>query len=505
MLRCKCPLLPLRRGVLGGVPGGSPGPGRPPGRPLRTTAPLSFDIFRELGPSLRRLGETLKGQLPHLGGGGGGLDPPRDLPDPRPPEEVDVVVVGGGVVGWSVAYWLKVLEGWQHGMRVLVVERDPTYSRASTVLSVGGIRQQFSLLENIRMSRFSASFLRDINEHLGVPNEPPVDIQFQPSGYLFLAASQDAAALEDTVRLQREEGVQVALLSPTQLKAKFPWIDTEDVAVASYGLEDEGWFDPWTLLSAFRRKATYLGVQSCSGEVRGFVISNENRVPLVTATPTARIKYVHIHMPDSLEYQPVSCAIVVNAAGAWAAELLEMAGLPRELRGSPLPIKPRKRYVYTWHCPNGPGFSCPFLIDTSGAYFRRDGIAGNYLGGMSPPEEEEPDPSDLSVDHDFFQEQIWPRLARRVPAFTSLRVQGSWAGYYDYNTFDHNGVLGPHPNLENLYLAAGFSGHGLQHAPATGRAVAELVLKGGYETLDLQRLGCGRLLRGEPLREHGVV
>ncbi|XP_074417151.1 FAD-dependent oxidoreductase domain-containing protein 1 isoform X1 [Larus michahellis] len=484
----------------GGVPGGSPG------RPFRTAAPLCSDIFRELGQSLERLGQTLKAQVPALGGMEGGWTPPGTPPGPRPPEEADVVVVGGGVVGWSVAYWLKALEGRRrHGMRVLVVERDPTYSQASTVLSVGGIRQQFSLPENIQMSRYSASFLRDINEHLGVPSEPPIDIQFQPSGYLFLAPPQGAATLEATVQLQREEGAQVALLSPTQLKAKFPWIDTEEVALASYGLEDEGWFDPWTLLNAFRRKAISLGVQSCSGEVRGFITSASDTMPPQGPTPlTARIKYVHIHVPDSLEYQPVACAIVVNAAGAWAGQLLERAGLPGGLC-PPLPIQPRKRYVYSWHCPDGPGFSCPFLIDTTGAYFRRDGIAGNYLGGMSPPEEEEPDPGDLSVDHDYFQEQIWPKLARRVPAFSSLRLRSSWAGYYDHNAFDRNGVLGPHPNLENLFLAAGFSGHGLQHAPAAGRAVAELVVKGRYESLDLRRLGCRRLVEGEPLEEDGVV
>ncbi|XP_029878120.1 FAD-dependent oxidoreductase domain-containing protein 1 isoform X2 [Aquila chrysaetos chrysaetos] len=468
MLRWGRALRPPKRG---GTPGGSPAPGGAPDRPLRTAAPLSSDIFRELRPGLSRLGQILKDQLPVSGGGWGGWTPPGTPPGPRPPEEADVVVVGGGVVGWSVAYWLKALEGRRHGMRVLVVERDPTYSRASTVLSVGGIRQQFSLLENIRMSRFSASFLRNINEHLGVPNEPPIDIQFQPSGYLFLAPPQSAARLEATVQLQREEGVQVALLSPTQLKAKFPWIDTEDVAVASYG----------------------------------FVTSAEDTMPPWAPAPmTARIKYVHIHMPDSLEYQPVACAIVVNAAGAWAGELLEAAGLPGGLAQPPLPIQPRKRYVFSWHCPDGPGFSCPLLVDTTGAYFRRDGIAGNYLGGMSPPEEEEPDPGDLSVDHDFFQERVWPRLARRVPAFASLRPRGSWAGYYDHNAFDRNGVLGPHPKLENLFLAAGFSGHGLQHAPAAGRAVAELVVKGRYESLDLRRLGW-RFAEGEPLEEDGVV
>ncbi|NXC86093.1 FXRD1 protein, partial [Cercotrichas coryphoeus] len=514
----------------GGTPGGTPEPGGiragVPCRPLRTAAPLSSDFFRELGQTLERMAQTLRDQLPASGRGERGWVPPGTHPDPRPPEEADVVVVGGGVVGWSVAYWLKVLEGRRrrHGMRVLVVERDPMYSRASTVLSAGGIRQQFSLRENIQMSRFSASFLRDINvcavvwagviwaiqphslwspvssqEYLGVPNEPPINIQFQPSGYLFLASPQNAAALEATVQFQRDEGAQVTLLSPTQLKEKFPWINTEGVAVASYGLEDEGWFDPWTLLNAFRRKATSLGVQSCSGEVRA-----PPECPWPPGTPDLSVPS-QVHMPDSLEYQPVACAIVVNAAGAWAGKLLEAEGLPRGLCRPLLPIQPRKRYVFTWHCPNGPGLSCPFLVDTSGAYFRRDGSAGNYLGGMSPPKEEEPDPSDLSVDHDYFQEQVWPRLARRVPAFESLRVRGSWAGYYDYNTFDQNGVLGPHPRLENLFSAAGFSGHGLQHAPAAGRAVAELVIKGRYETLDLQRLGWDRLVDGEPLQEHSVI
>ncbi|NXM06277.1 FXRD1 protein, partial [Tyrannus savana] len=442
-------------------------------------------VSAELGQTLGRLGQTLRDQVPAAGSAWGGWLPPGIHPDPRPPDEADVVVVGGGVVGWSVAYWLKVLEGRfrRHGMKVLVVERDPTYSRASTVLSAGGIRQQFSLPENIQMSRFSASFLRDINEYLGVPNEPPIDIQFQPSGYLFLASLEDAAELEATVQLQRGGG--------------HPTVPPPPLPMSPPGLEDEGWFDPWTLLNAFRRKATSLGVHNCCGEVRGEEWGGWAQGVCSHCS--------QIYMPDSLEYQPVACSIVVNAAGAWAGKLLEAEGLPRDLCQPPLPIQPRKRYVFTWHCPDGPGLSCPFLVDTSGTYFRRDGIAGNYLGGMSPPEEEEPDPSELSVDHDYFQEQVWPRLARRVPSFESLRVRGAWAGYYDYNTFDHNGVLGAHPRLENLLVAAGFSGHGLQHSPAAGRALAELVVRGRFESLDLRRLGWARLEQGEPLRERGVV
>ncbi|NXO02532.1 FXRD1 protein, partial [Rhinopomastus cyanomelas] len=489
-----------------GPPGVSPGSGGAPagasGRPFRTAAPFGNDFFRQLGLGLERMVQTLKEQLPASPGGWGSWTPPGGPPGPRPPEEADVVVVGGGIVGWSVAFWLKALEKRRHGMKVLVVERDPTYSRSSMALSVGGIQQQFSLPEKIHMSRYSASFLRNIN----VATEPPIDIEFQPSGYLFLAAPEGAARLEATVQLQRNEGVRVALLSPTQLKEKFPWMETKDVALASYGLEDEGWFNPWALLNAFRRKAMSLGVHSCTGEVQSFVTTAEEITPLHGPPRlSACIKCVHVRMPDSREYQPVTCAVVVNAAGAWAGELLEAAGVPEQMCQPPLPIQPRKRFVFSWHCPDGPGFSCPFLIDTTGAYFRRDGIAGNYLGGMSPPEEEELDSSDLSVDPKFFQEQLQPLLAGRVPAFQLLQPLRAWAGYCDYNSFDQNPVVGLHPRLDNLYVVAGFNGHGLQHAPAAGKAVAELMVKGQYETVDLHRLSWRRLVEGEALEEAGVV
>ncbi|XP_064380423.1 FAD-dependent oxidoreductase domain-containing protein 1 isoform X2 [Dromaius novaehollandiae] len=349
------------------------------------------------------------------------------------------------------------------------------------------------------MSRFSASFLRSINEHLGVPDEPPIDLQFNPSGYLFLASERGAATLEHNVRVQREEGVQVALLSPAQLQEKFPWVNVDGVALASYGLEGEGWFDPWALLGAFRRKATSLGVYSCVGEVKSFVMSSENEVTAQgQSEPVSRIKYVNVHAPDSREYQPVACAIVVNAAGAWAGQLARLAG-------AELPVEPRKRFVFVWHCPEGPGLECPLLVDTSGAYFRRDGIAGNYLGSISPAEEDEPDTGDLEVDHSFFEEQVWPKLAHRVPAFASLKVRSAWAGYYDYNTFDRNGLLGQQPGVGNLLVAAGFSGHGLQQAPAAGRALAELLLAGRFRSLDLRRLACARLPARQPAPESSIV
>ncbi|XP_019364543.1 PREDICTED: FAD-dependent oxidoreductase domain-containing protein 1 isoform X1 [Gavialis gangeticus] len=477
-----------------------------PGRRLRSGPARRWDLSGDLKKTVANFQNQLKENVTSLF-----KNPFFD--EKRPPMQAEVVIVGGGVMGWSVAYWLKALEPRKNTLRVLVVERDTTYSRASTVLSVGGIRQQFSLPENVQMSRYSAYFLRTINvcqEHLGVADEPAIDIQFNPSGYLFLATEERAAMLEENVSIQRAEGAEVILLSPTQLKKRFPWLNTDGVALASYGLKDEGWFDPWSLLTAFRRKAISMGVHHCCGEVTSFTTAFCD-----TVTPTgeelmlSRIKYARIQMPDSLEYCQVACAVVVNAAGAWSRKLTEIAeaetSVSKIKQIFKLPVEPKKRYVYVWHSPDGPGLNCPMLIDTTGAYFRREGLGGNYVGGMSPTEDEEPDIQDLEVDHRFFQEKVWPKLAHRVPAFESLKVKGSWAGYYDYNTFDQNAVLGLHPTVLNMVFVTGFSGHGLQQSPAAGRAVAELILNKKFKTINLSRFSANRFLSGEPVLERNIV
>ncbi|KAF6081185.1 FAD dependent oxidoreductase domain containing 1 [Phyllostomus discolor] len=389
-----------------------------------------------------------------------------------PPEQSDVVIVGGGVLGLSVAYWLKRLEKQRGAIRVLVVERDHT-------------------------------------DYLAVVDDPPLDLQFNPSGYLLLASEEGAAILESNVKVQRQEGAKVCLMSPEQLRNKFPWINTEGVALGSYGLEGEGWFDPWCLLQGLRRKVQAMGVHFCHGEVTRFV-SSSNRMETTSGEEITlkRIHEVHVKMDHSVEYQPVECAIVINAAGAWSGRVAELAGIgkgpPGTLQGTKLPVEPRKRYVYVWHCPQGPGLESPLVADTSGVYFRRDGLGNNYLGGCSPTEEEEPDPENLEVDHDFFQNKVWPRLAWRIPAFESLKVRSAWAGYYDYNTFDQNGVVGPHPLVANMYFATGFSGHGLQQAPAVGRAVAEMVLEGRFQTINLNAFLFSRFFLGEKVQEHNI-
>uniref|UniRef100_A0A8C8SQA3 FAD-dependent oxidoreductase domain-containing protein 1 n=1 Tax=Pelusios castaneus TaxID=367368 RepID=A0A8C8SQA3_9SAUR len=474
-----------------------------PGRRLHISHPQRRDLFSDLDKELAKFQKKLKESLPASDWN------PMGITKGLPPEHADVVIVGGGVMGWSVAYWLKALETQRNALRVIVVERDPTYSQASTVLSVGGIRQQFSLPENIQMSLYSAYFLRTINEHLGILNQPPIDIHFNHSGYLFLASEDRAAMLEENVHIQRDHGASVSLLSPAQLKKKYPWMNTDGVAVASYGLENEGWFDPWSLLNAFRNKAMAMGVCQYFGEVKSFSVASKTMCTEKGDVNFSRISSLQVQMPNSLESQPVVCALVVNAAGPWSGELAKRAGLGMGSQGTLesvfLPVEPRKRYVYVWHCPDGPGLECPMLIDTTGAYFRRDGLGGNYLGGCSPAEDEEPHIQDLEVDHDFFQEKVWPKLAHRVPVFESLKVKSAWAGYYDYNTFDQNAVLGQTPLLENMYFITGFSGHGLQQSPAAGKAVAELILNGRFMSIDLNNFSFNRLLFHEQVLESNIV
>lgn len=202
---------------------------------------------------------------------------------------------------------------------------------------------------------------------------------------------------------------------------------------------------------------------------------------------------------------------LVNAAGAFAARIVRMGGEHMH----DLPVRARKRSMFSVTC--GPGRApqpahdaTPLVVDPSGAWFRPDGAAGRFLCGMSPPVDRgDPDCSSPAalrdVDHALFDELIWPALYGRCEAFAALRPASAWAGFYEYNTLDANAVIGRHPQLSNLILCNGFSGHGLQQAPGAGRAVAELLTTGGYTSIDVSCFGFERVQRGEPLYEQNIV
>lgn len=392
-------------------------------------------------------------------------------------EHADVVIVGGAIVGSSVATFLRRREDW-HG-RVVVVERDLTYRTASTTLSAASIRLQFSTDLNIEISRFGIGLIKHLDEWLGVPDEPTPGIDFVEGGYLFLASPAGRGILEQNHAIQRAHDVPVALLGPDELRARFPWMATDDLAGGSLGLSDEGWFDAYALLQVFRRKARSLGVEYVAGEVVGIDRTGDRVTGVRLADGTA-----------------IAADWVVNAAGPRAASVAAMVDVD-------LPVHPRKRYVYHFDC-RTPVAGAPLTIDTTGVYFRPEGHT--FICGYSPRAgEPDPDTLDLELDRRPFEEIVWPSLAHRVPAFEALRLLDAWAGHYEVNSLDHNAVIGPHPEIANFLFGNGFSGHGLQQAPAVGRGLAEWIATGRYETLDLSPLGYARIPRNEPVRELNVV
>ncbi|KAJ8916257.1 hypothetical protein NQ315_016397 [Exocentrus adspersus] len=418
------------------------------------------------------------------------------------PHYVDIVIIGGGAIGSSIAYWLKKKTNFD-ALRIVVIEKDPTYRKCSTTLSVGGLRQQFSLPENIQMSLYGAEFLRTIKKHFGKEAE----VNFTPHGYLVLASEAGAEQLIDNSKLQNELGAMNRILNKDQLKERFPWMNVSDVDVGCLGLEKEGWFDPWSLLGLLRRGASDLGTQYVHGEVVEFLFTEMNDVIMdgVEGCYEGTNNLV-VKLPDG-QRKNIQFAACILAAGSESGEVAQLAriGTGRGMLSVPLPVEKRKRYVYSFQCQGEPpGINTPMTIDHTGMYFRRDGLGGGFICGMSPEAHEEPSCDNLDVDYKFFDDRIWPILAKRVPAFEAVKASRGWSGYYDYNTYDENGIIGPHPYYQNMYIATGFSGHGIQQAPAVGRAISELILDGRFQTIDLTRLGFDRLIVDKPMYEIGI-
>ncbi|RLN93781.1 hypothetical protein DYB28_006760 [Aphanomyces astaci] len=386
----------------------------------------------------------------------------------------DVLIVGGGVMGSSAAYHLAKKAP---NLKITVLERSFAYKRASAVLSAGGIRMQFSERPNIEMSQYGIHFLKNAGELLHVPGHDAVDVQFTEGGSV---------------------NAKVALMTPAELTCRFPWLDTTGIARGSLGLQDEGWFDPWSYLTGLKRANLHLGVEY----VEGTVVA-----PMAKTKGHDHIIIDHVTVATSqgqlVQFAP---GHVVNAAGAWAHDVAVLAGV------SDLPVRARKRTVFVFHCPEAATWTgtmaSPLVIDPSGVYFRREGAAGQFICGVSPAaaDDHDCDGEDLlQPDHALFDDVIWPTLAARVPAFNKLKVVNAWAGFYDFNTFDHNAIVGRHPDVANLLCINGFSGHGLQQSPAAGRAIAELIVDGDFTSLDLTCFGFDRIRNDKPYFEQNIV
>jgi len=384
-------------------------------------------------------------------------------------DTADVVIVGGGIVGASIAYHLA-----QAGStNVLVLEREPHLGRGSTGKSMGGVRAQFSTEINIRLSLYALDFFARFEEATGCPSG------YRPQGYLFVATSEKHLDyLRANYQLQVACGVKtVELLSPAEVLRRMPHLRADDILGGSFSSTD-GFVDPYSVMTGFMQRATDKGVRLWKGaEVTAILRDSQGTAGVETTRG------------------PVTTRTVVNAAGPWAAQVAALAGVM-------LPVQPLRRMLV----PSEPfpliPREAPMTIDmATGFHFRPEGL-GVLLAWNDP--EETPG---FKVNFDpAFVEKILLRAVDRIPCFEALEVnpKRAWAGLYEM-TPDHYPILGPVPQVPGLFLANGFSGHGVMHSPATGKVLADLILHGHSDLIDARALDLARFAEGRLIHETAVL
>lgn len=384
----------------------------------------------------------------------------------------DVIIIGGGIMGSATAFYLMAADP---TLEVAVVERDPTYARASTTLSVGNVRTQFSLKENIQISLYTLQVLSRFEEDMAVNGQQP-KIYFRQEGNLFMVDTAGEAAALQALKIQKELGCDVKWWSPETIRRNYPLYEPEKFSGGTFGPRD-GYIDPYALLMGYRAKARSLGATYVQDEV----IRIEKARKRVTGTELASKGLLN-------------AACVVNCAGAWAADIAGTAGVK-------LPVMPIKRQIFALDTAVKPGSPLPLTVLPSGLYFRSE-TGGLILLGKSLPED--PIGFNFTWDDKRFLERLWPELTEFVPPFDRLKLMRGWAGLYAVNTLDGNAIIGQWPELKGLYLATGFSGHGLQQGPAAGRYLSELILEKPL-SLDLSIFSPQRILDNRALSENGLV
>jgi FAD-dependent oxidoreductase domain-containing protein 1 len=384
----------------------------------------------------------------------------------------DVIIVGGGIMGCCTAYYL--VSG-DNTLNIAVIEPDPTYAQASTTLSMANVRIQFSLKENIQISQYAGEIFETFADDMAVEGIKP-GIDYKREGNLFLIDNQDREAALEALALQKNLGCRVEWWSIETIKQHFPLYEPIGLAGGTFGPND-GHLDPYSLLMGYKNKARALGVTFIIDKVLE-ITRNSLGVSGVMLAGNKRL----------------GAKIVINCAGARAAQVALTAGVK-------LPIIPRKRQVFVLDAAVKPEKPLPLTILPSGLYFRTD-TGGQILLGKSM--EEDPAEFEFTWHQERFIDLLWPELVTLVPGFDRLKLVRGWAGLYAENTFDGNAILGEWPECRGFYLANGFSGHGLQQAPAVGRYLSELILQ-RKPTLDLSIFTPQRIFTNTPISETGLV
>jgi len=381
----------------------------------------------------------------------------------------EVVIIGGGIVGSSIAYHLTA-----SGCKgVLVIERETAQGKGSTGKSMGGVRAQFSTPISIQMSLYSIPFYASFDERLGYPAD------YRPQGYLFCATSQKHLAyLRANYQKQVALGLKnVRLIPAEEIRSMFPQLRADDIVGGSFCSTD-GFVDPYSAMVGFMSwAADHDATLWKNTHVTGIQLDAKR----VTTVETTR--------------GSVSTRKVVNAAGPWAAEVAEMAGVE-------LPVEPLRRMLVPTEPFDQFPHSAPMIIDMSnGFHFRPEALG--FLLAWNDPEETPGYKTDFEPS---FIEKILIRAADRVPIFENLAVnpKRAWAGLYEM-TPDHHPILGEAPDVPGFFLANGFSGHGVMHAPATGKILSDLILTGKTDLVDVSLLGLARFAEGRMIEETAVL
>lgn len=392
----------------------------------------------------------------------------------------DVVIIGGGIMGAAAAWFLSDNTAFKGS--VLVVERDPSYQFAGTGRTNSCIRQQFSSALNVQISQFGARFVQNLGAFMGNDARVP-KLPIQNFGYMYLANTAGFAdVLRSAAQVQRAAGAATQILTAAEIAQHYPFYQTDDLILGSINTVDEGYFDGITMFDWLRRSARERGVHFVQNEIVGFV-KNANGASITD-----------VILADG---QKVGCGHVVNASGTRGAQMAALAGIS-------IPIEPRKRYTWVFTAQQKLPRALPLTIDPSGVHVRQD-TQSTFMAGAHSDVDPAVAFDDFDMDHTLWQDHVWPAIAARIPAFEAIKVTREWAGHYDMNTLDANAIIGPHSEVHNFLFMNGFSGHGLQQAPAMGRAIAEWIVFQEFRSIDMRPFSFDRIARGAPFVERAII
>lgn len=388
----------------------------------------------------------------------------------------DVIFIGGSLMASSTAFNLL---SERPDLKILMIEKDPTYKHAATPLALGGIRQQFTERTNIRMAKMSVETFENFGEIMETKTFGKPNIDLRQGGYLFLVNEDKWPTALENAEIQRSEGVDIRLLSVSDLETMLPETDLTGI-VGGTVCPRKGVLDPASVLNGYLHKVKEMGVTIINDEVVDIKMNGD--------------KIVNVVCKSGDEY---SAGAYVNAAGPWANLIGDMIGVE-------IPIKPLTHDLYVAKMPMEADVGTAYTtLPTETYWYREHKTADTLICGRTKLDFEFG--FNYDVDVPFFEKAVWPDLAAHMQSLDRLKLINYWRGCYEYNYIDHNAIIGQHPDVPNLYLINGFSGHGMMQAPAAGKGLAEYILHDEYRTLDLSRMNIRRFRENKLIVEKAII